>query len=96
MTTYAITKTRSLRAALSCLSSLGEHAVHRADGREVDATAEQRRVRLRWRLVGELGRMERVQDACRLQAANVMRKKMICGSESRTSEHNQWLEASLS
>ena len=52
---------KTLISPLPGLDGGGKQAVHRADGREVDATFEKRRVDLRGRLVGELGKMKRIE-----------------------------------
>ena len=64
---------RPLIPALTRLPGSGEDAVHRADGREIDAASEQRGVHLSRRLVGELRALERVEDALPLGVVEAAR-----------------------
>ena len=63
----------ALVSALARLSHRGEDAVHRADRREVDPAPEQARVHLRRRLVGELGKVHRVEEALTLTIVETSR-----------------------
>src|SRR5581483_940678 len=60
----------TLVSALLVLALRRKYSVHRANRREVDAPAEQRRVDLDDRLVSELGAMERVEDRGALRVAH--------------------------
>ena len=60
---------RTLVAPLAALVGLGEHAVHRADGAEVFAPAEQGRVHLAGRLVDELVGVQDLEQSLALGVA---------------------------
>src|SRR5690606_22770234 len=70
---------------LAHLSSLGENTVHRANGCKINALPEQLGIDLRGRLVDELGKVERVEDARTLGVTEPSRTRRADASGLRRS-----------